>query len=143
MEDNDQSIRDRYIIHLSYGQMSLRSTVQGYQYEGVDSCQRITYTEYDHHEKPHGYPLTHQWSSRCCSGGVVFGPMVSLAIRSEAIEFHCTFSQSLTIQILAVYVGYSKFRFVICSRMYLDGSYQLQQKRRSPMRFMRLSLKSL
>ena len=52
------------------------------------------------------------------------------AIRSKATEFDCIFSWSLAIRVLAIYIGYSRFRFAVRSRMHLDG-------------FVRLSLKSV
>ena len=74
---------------------------------------------------------------------VVFWPMVSLAIHSEAIEFDCMFSWSLAIRILTMYVGFNRFRFTVWSRIHLNKIYRSWYKRRSPMWFARLSSKSL
>ena len=49
---------------------------------------------------------------------------MSLAIHNEATGFDCIFSWSLAIRILAVYVGFSRFRFAVWSRMHLDRIYQ-------------------
>ena len=49
---------------------------------------------------------------------------MSSAICSEATEFDCTFSWSLAIRVLAVYVGYNKFRFAIRSMIHLDEIYR-------------------
>ena len=52
---------------------------------------------------------------------VILWPIVSLVIHSEATEFDFIFSWSLAIQVLAVYVGFSRFRFTIRSRMHLES----------------------
>ena len=68
--------------------------------------------------------LTHQWSSRCCSG--VSDPLTYgvIGYHSEATEFDCTFSWSLVIQVFAIYVSFNRFRFTVWNKMPLDEIYQ-------------------
>ena len=57
-------------------------------------------------------------------------PLICCVIdhHSEATEFDYTFSWSLAIQVLVVYVGYSRFKFAVRSRMHLKEIVDLGRK---------------
>ena len=74
--------------------------------------------------EPHKYLLTLSGLLDAAVVWVIFWPAVPLAIHSEATRFNCIFSWSLAIWILTLYVGFSRFKFAVWSRMHLNKIYR-------------------